>query len=386
MPVVETPTPLIPIKTLKLYSTCASAIQTGNAAFVFTCSKVDNRLSLYDTTSGDKIIDLEAPNEQPSQIAVSSDGAKAAFGTNTGAIYIWDVMYPTSMESFRPQADNCSTITCLSWHPRGPVLAVGTNTGDLYLWDMVIGTLLYTIPAHEGSISNIAWTANGRMLVSTGAQDSALRVWNSRNMDSIAQLSNNQNDTTVVSGDVQWHTNGITSMDILQDMSRVTLTGGGDGSVLLSVLKQETMCGVFHQMQSHKNTSISAVRLASLESPKPLRAASAAEDGSIHLFDMDRRLPMGKFVHREEKVKQLEFLDTADVLFSAAGDTVIAWDARVSPDEELPITFSNNGVQITQFAFTNGNKNIVCAGTDGVLRCFDIRIPYVSLPDLVEET
>lgn len=388
MPVAETPSPIQPIKTLKLYPTCATSIQTSHSAFVFSCSKLDNRLSLYDINSGDKIINLDAPNEHPSQISVSSDGAKAAFGTSTGAVYIWDVMYPTSMESFRPEEDNPSSITCLSWHPRGPVLAVGTNTGNLHLWDMVVGTFLYTIPAHKGCISTISWTANGRMLVSAGLEDSAVRAWNPRNMDSLAQLSDDENGlgTTPASGDIQWHRNGIIAMDTLEDMSRVTLTGGGDGSVLLSVLKPETLCGVFHQMQAHKNASVSAVRLASIECPKPFRAASAAEDGSVHLFDMDRRLPMGKFIHREGKVKQLEFFDNADVLFSAAGDTVMAWDARVAPEEEAPITFSNNRMEVTQFAFTNGQNNLVCACSDGVLRCFDIRIPYTTLPDLLEET
>lgn len=158
-------------------------------------------------------------------------------------------------------------------------------------------------------------------------------------------------------------------------MSRVALTGSADGSVLLSVLKLETMCGVFHAMPSHgAGTPVTAVRFAPLNSPKPLRSASASRDGIVQLFDMDRRLPMGKFDHGKEVV-QLEFSEKGDVLFSAAGDTVRAWDARVAPEEENPIAFGGHPAKVTSFTITNGGASLVTACEDGKLRTFDMRYP-----------
>ena len=43
---------------------------------------------------------------------------------------------------------------------------------------------------------------------------------------------------------------------------------------------------------------------------------------------------MGKFSHGATPVKQIEPSNKDDVLFSAAGDTVISRDARVAPEEE----------------------------------------------------
>lgn len=362
--------PQVPIRTIKAFDSSAVNIQHGHAGFVFTCSNT-NKLALHDTNSGEQVISLDTASQAPSTIAVSADGVKAAYGTETGVVYIWDVLYPTSMESFRPDGDHAEPITELAWHPRGHVLAVATESGNIYLWDLVVGTLLYPIPAHRGAVSAIAWTANGRLLVSTGASDSTLQVWNPRKADNLVNLSADSEDKE----DLQWHKNGITCLDTLPDMSRVAITGGGDGTVLLSVLKPETTCGIFHTMNPHKSSSVTAVRFSHIDCPKPLRASSAASDGSIHLFDMDRRLPMGKFSHGTTSVKQLEFSTNADVLFSAAGNTVIAWDARVAPEEEIPVIFGGQSVEVQAFAVINNGTGLVTACQDGLLRVYDVRYP-----------
>lgn len=333
-------------------------------------------MSLHDTNTGDQVISLNAPAQNPSVIAVSNDAVKCAYGTATGTVYVWDVLYPTSMESFRPEEDATAEITDIAWHPRGHVLAVATASGNMYLWDLVVGTLLYPVVAHQGPLSAVRWTANGRLLVTTGSTDASLRVWNPRNVDNVAELSAQTEDHP----EVKWHTAGITALDTLGDMSRVAMTGSADGSVILSVLKPESMCGVFHAMTSHKNSSVSTVRFAPLESPKPLRSASAAADGSIHLFDMDRRLPMGTFSHNQNRVKQLLFSHNADVLFSAAGDTVMAWDARVAPEEENPVTFGGHNGPVESFTITNDGANLVTACADGILRTFDMRYPSGDPP------
>lgn len=378
----EVDPPVAPTRTLPLYESAATSLQTGHAAFVFSCSRDDHKLCLHDTNSGDPIISLETPADNPTAVAVSSDAEKAAYSTANGTVYIWDVLYPTSMESFRPEEDSVFEITSMSWHPRGHVLAVASSSGNIYLWDMVVGALLYPVPAHTGSVTKVAWTANGRLLVSVGA-DSAMRVWNPRNVDQLGELTAESEDKP----GVKWHTGGIRALDTLYDLSRVAITGAQDGSVMLSVLKPEAMCGVFHVMTPHKSP-VSTVRFAPLTSPKPLRAASASTTGSINLFDMDRRLPMGSFNHKGGEVSQLEFSAHADVLFSAAGNTVIGWDARVAPEEERPITFGAGEREdvsaVSAFTLTNAGTGLVTACADGKLRVYDVRYPSGQVPSVDE--
>lgn len=354
------------MRTLTLYEGVVTDVHVGHGGFVFSCGQHDNRLSLHDTNSGEVIITLDTPSEGPTCVSVAPDGIKTAYGTSTGAVFIWDVLSPGTMESFRPDEETRSPITALAWHPRGHVLAVAAASGTVFLWDFVVGTLLSRVYAHEAPVTAVAWTANGRLLVSIG-EDALMRIWNPRTVDNLGELSTDSEQKP----DLRWHSGPIRALDTLWDMSCVAISGSDDGSVLLSGLKPGVMCEVFHAMPSHKSP-VTAVKFAPLDSPKPLRAASADSGGIVQLFEMDRRLPMGHFNHNKAPVTQLEFSSDADTLFSAAGKAVIAWDARVAPDEEQPVNFACDA-PVTRFAITNNGRGLAVACKDGKLRVFDVR-------------
>jgi WD40 repeat protein len=365
------------------------SVASGNAGFVFTASPGVNKMALHDVNEDVEVVNLEAKDEGPSVVAVAHDAVKVAYGTASGAVYLWDLLYPTTMESFRTEDSLAAgAITALSWHPRGHVLAAASESGVVHLWDMCVGALLFPFPAHDGHVADIAWTANGRVLLTAG-EDGALRAWSPRNVEFLGSVTGDNDDADgnpIVSkpGAVKWHSSGLTCLDAMMDMSRVTVSGAKDGSVLLSVMKPEQGCGVFHAMQMHK-APVSAVKFSRLDVPTPLRAASGAEDGTVHLFDLDRRLPMGKFTHSGgKKVSKLLFSDSADVLFSSSGSTVQAWDSRVAPEEETPVLFAEEGSgkapAINDFTIANNGSTLVTAGSDGLLRLFDMRYPAGEAP------
>jgi WD40 repeat protein len=419
-----------------------SALGAGNAGFVFSACAASSKMSLHELNEPAEIVSLAAPDERPASVAVAADVVKVAFGTGSGAVYVWDVLYPTAMESFRAKDDTLGSsdkstapgpaVTALAWHPRGHVLAAASASGALHVWDMVVGALIVPAPdAHAGSITGLAWTGNGRILLSAG-HDGALRAWSPRNLElvgSITRDDQNKSDREeeklehaypdgddgkseprsspsvmensgntphaaaraaasgqLPEGDVKtpistvgWHVSELTCLDAMADMSRVAITGGRDGAVLLSVLKPEQACGVFHAMPSHK-APVTVVKLADLDCTRPMRAASAADDGIVHLFDMDHKLPMGKFAHPGGSVVKLDFNRSADVLFSAAGSTVRAWDARASPEEEPPICFSGTDAKISDFVIYNNGATMACACDDGHIRLFDMRYPTGDAP------
>jgi WD40 repeat protein len=370
-----------------------TAVGAGKAGFVFTVSGAADKLTLHDVNEAAEVVALEAPGQAPACVAVAHDAVKVAFGTAKGAVYMWDVLYPTTMESFRTEdAIAAGAVTSLAWHPRGHVLAAASESGVVHLWDMVVGALLFPAPCHAGPIAGIAWTANGRLLLTAGACEEAggagaLRAWSPRDVEFMGSVTGDHEEGgegTVGRGAgklpaAAWHKAELTCLDAMVDMSRVAVTGARDGSVLLSVVKPEQGCGVFHAMQSHR-AAVTKVRFSSLDGPKPLRVASAAADGSISLFDLDRRLPMAAFAHDKKAVTKLEFSDNADVLFSAGGTTVRAWDSRVSPEEEPAVEFGGHGENLNDFAIVNGGATLVTACGDGKVRIYDMRWPSGEAP------
>lgn len=382
----------MPSKEIKVSpGTPCSAIAAGKPGFVFTANGAASKMTLHDLSDGVEVVGIEAKDESPGCLSVSHDDVKVAFGTAKGAVFLWDVMYPTTMESFRTEDSVAAgPITSLAWHPRGHVVAAASETGVVHLWDMVVGALLFPVPCHSGAIADLAWTANGRLLLTAGACDEtpnspgALRAWSPRDVEFMGSVTADEGGNAPPVGaqgqklpSVAWHTSPLTCLDAMVDMSRVALTGAKDGSVLLSVLKPEQGCGVFHAMQAHR-AAVTDVRLCSLDAPKPLRAASAAADGSVHLFDMERRLPMASFSHDKKSVGKIQFTENADCLLSSAGATVVAWDSRVSPEEEPAIEFGGHGKKVNDFALVNGEKGVVAACDDGLLRLYDMRWPSAA--------
>lgn len=388
-----------PTKDIAIVSgTPITALETGKAGFVFTASAGADKMTLHDVNEGAEVVTLDAKGQAPSSVAVSHDAVKVSFGTTAGAVYIWDMLYPTAMESFRTEdALAAGPIAAMAWHPRGHVLAAASEAGVVHIWDMVVGALLFPVPCHDGPIAGMTWSGNGRLLLTAGAaggdagNTGALRAWSPRDVEFMGSVAaddseessggDNKSSGELRQASVSWHKAPLTCLDAMVDMSRVAVTGAADGSVLLSVMKPEQGCGVFHAMPSH-SSAVTDVRFSPLDCPKPLRAASAAADGTISLFDMDRRLPMAKFTHGDGKapVKKVLFNETADVLFSGGGSTVMAWDARVAPEEAAPIDFGGHGKGVSDFTIANRGASIVAACGDGKLRLYDMRYPAGDAP------
>lgn len=332
--------------------------------------------------------------DKPTCVSTAFDYGKGAFGTSSGEIFIWDVSFPAVFESFRtelhkkqqetPSTDNPMPagdgITCMSWHPRGHVLATGSTAGNLTVWDMCLGNPAFGIPkAHGDTITSLTWTGHGKQLI-TVSSDNELRLWNSRRSEIIGVIEGKEKPE-------MWHTGGITVVDALPDLSRVALTGGKDGTTFLSVLKpgEKEGMGVFSALSKHAS-EITAVKMGPLECAKPMRCTSASKDGQIHLFDMERKLPMAKFLHETDStgdndtgVVQLEFNNNGDVLFSAAGNCVKAWDSRAVKDEMPEISFDTDS-KVSSFSISNDGSNIMLGCQDGSMRCFDMRYPVGNPP------
>lgn len=387
-----------PARSVPVSTGSVGAIGTGaKGGFIFTASPSSDKMTLHDVNSSSEVVALEAADQAPRCVSVSHDALKVAFGTSAGAVYLWDILYPTTMESFRTEDSVAAgAISHTTWHPRGHVLAAASEAGVVYLWDMVVGALLFPVPCHDGPIAGLKWTANGRLFLTAGGSpevngtSGALRAWSARDVEFVGSVTadddgkqkvqeKNPDDPGFRPISVAWHKSELTCLDAMVDMSRVAITGAKDGSVLLSVLKPEQGCGVFLALPSHK-AAVTAVKLSPLDCPKPLRAAASSADGCVKLFDMDRRLPMDQFTHKGGSVSKLEFSDNADVLFSAAGKTVVAWDCRVAPDEAAPVEFGGHGKKVNDFAIVNGGATLVSACDDGKLRLHDMRYPKGEAP------
>jgi WD40 repeat protein len=107
-------------------------------------------------------------------VTVDEKGAVAAFGFADGRVAIWDLT--TRREIKRWKAHN-GRITALAVSPNGRRFATCGEDNLTLIWDVRSGTQLQKLAGHKGSgIFAVAWFADGRRIV-TGGTDQRVFQW-----------------------------------------------------------------------------------------------------------------------------------------------------------------------------------------------------------------
>src|SRR5262249_39271450 len=121
-----------------------------------------------------------------SQLGLSADGAVLATGDDKGA-EVWDVKTGKRTASFGLKGDGGTT---LALSPDGKTLALaqrGANPSIL-LMEVATGKEKLELKGHDSTINSVAFSGDGRSLVSAGS-DGAARVWDLKTGKAVATLT-----------------------------------------------------------------------------------------------------------------------------------------------------------------------------------------------------
>ena len=162
-------------------------------------------MRLWDVATGRERRRFPVEDFDVQSVAVSPDGKLLAAGVSDQTIRIYDLT--TGQERTprlgqerrargeprradgqgRPAIGNRHNLvmSCLAFSPDGSILASGScgtgNTGssqlaDVYLWDVAGGKELRHFPAHQGWVSAVSFSPDGRTLATTGPEP-MIRLW-----------------------------------------------------------------------------------------------------------------------------------------------------------------------------------------------------------------
>ncbi|MBI5878289.1 MAG: hypothetical protein HZB53_11620 [Chloroflexi bacterium] len=115
-------------------------------------------------------------NGAPAAVSWRTDGALVAVAYDNKVVF-WNAA--TNVAEF--ELSHASTVHASAFSPDGKLLAVGSGTygdttqGDVTIWNVASRQTTWTRPAHERPVNSVAWSPDGRRIVS-GSDDETARI------------------------------------------------------------------------------------------------------------------------------------------------------------------------------------------------------------------
>jgi RNA polymerase sigma factor (sigma-70 family) len=144
-----------------------------------TCSNFCHpSFQLWETATGKKLVHpaVEVPDKAAAMAAVFSPDSKTVFTATYRTIRQWDVAEGKQLQQFIAHEGK---ITGLAMSPDGKTLAIVGSDPTIRLWEVASRTERHRLEGHEGQVTSLSWSADSQTLASGSADGTAL-VWDLR--------------------------------------------------------------------------------------------------------------------------------------------------------------------------------------------------------------
>lgn len=282
----------------------------------------------------------------------SHDGRFSASASLDGTIIIWDNELGTQVRTIHlPEATEATSVT---FSPDDSILLAGATDGMVYKFDAANGDLLDQFAGHENGVTSVVFNADGTQALS-GSLDHTLRLWDvasgeeirvftghggivldvalspnglyaasSSGDDSIANISDDEQDRTVrvwdLSSGAELHrfappAGYIRTVTFSPD-SRSVISGTWTGATsgVMSMWSVRTGA-LIQQFYGHTDIISGIVFL-----PDGERVASVSWDRTLRIWDIDTGIEVERFENFEDKLLNLSVSADGQYLLTNSGD------------------------------------------------------------------
>ncbi len=151
-------------------------------------------------------------------IALNHDGSTLASASNDHTVRLWDVATELNTSTF---TGHTGKVFSVAFHPRDNIIASSSEDNTIILWDIATGEPRTIHTEYTDGVSSILFSADGRTLVSSGADywdDNTVQIWDVASGELITTLTG--------------HTSGTYNIDFSPDGSTLA-SASSDGTVML---------------------------------------------------------------------------------------------------------------------------------------------------------
>ena len=182
-------------------------------------------------------------------LAFSPDGLQLATGFDDGTVGLWDMTNHTRTSTLSGHAR--IHLNAVSYSPDGKLLASGSSDHTVRLWDVANGDCVAVLEGHMGRITGVAFSPDGRTLATSSGSDRrgkqygldyTVRLWDLTKRESILTIQGHGGSIKCVA----WSPDGKKLVTASSDhTARVWNAFSGECESILYGHSDKVMCASF---------------------------------------------------------------------------------------------------------------------------------------------
>jgi hypothetical protein len=168
------------LRTIAGHADCIYAVEFAPDGKTVATASYDKLIKLWDVDSGKEIRTLKDHIDAVYALAFTPDGKRLVSASADRGVKVWDVASGERLYTMSEPTDGLNT---LAIDPAGKRVAAGGLDRTIRVWSLgeKSGTLLNSLIAHEDAILQLAWSPDGKYLVSSSA-DKEVKVFKAKDL------------------------------------------------------------------------------------------------------------------------------------------------------------------------------------------------------------
>jgi WD40 repeat protein len=154
------------------------------------CGNDEGAIRAWDARTGREQYTRKAHADQIHTVALSPDGRRIASGSRDHTVKVFDADTGAERLTYRGHAgehEGVWDIQGVCFSPDGRFIASGSDQGFVRVWDADTGEEKLTPLSHKECISCLAWSADGKYIVSGGGE--TIKIWNAASGEELRTLT-----------------------------------------------------------------------------------------------------------------------------------------------------------------------------------------------------
>ncbi|WP_322481065.1 WD40 repeat domain-containing serine/threonine-protein kinase [Thermogemmatispora sp.] len=279
-------------------------------------------------------------------------------------------------------------VFALAWSPDGRRVVSGGYDHTLQVWDATTGREIFAYRGHQEPVRTAAWSPDGTYIAS-GSNDHSAHVWEAASgrrvttfrghQDSVISLSWSPDGRLIVSASLSkqaivWE--ALTGKRVATLRGHTSLVSAvawsPDGTRIASASLDKTVriydISSWEAIFVYQGHSDSVTTL--VWSPDSTRIASAGEDKTVQVWDATNGHHILTYTNHSDEVTALAWSPDGSRIASASEDkTVQVWDA--SSGDHL-LTYSEHPEDVNVVAWSPDSTRLASAGDDGQIHVWQV--------------